>query len=469
VIEQPVRLGPPTGVPGYRLLSLLEPARPRRIANSPRATLLAVATVCVGAFMGQLDASIVSVALPRMSTDLHASVAAVEWVSLSYVLTLVALVVPIGTWADAVGRKSLYVGGFAVFTAASAACALAPDLAVLCSFRVVQAVGAALMQANSVAIIAAITPRERLGRMVGLQAAAQGIGLALGPALGGALIASGSWRLLFLVNVPAGLIGLATGVMLLPRSRDLAPARRIDPRGVALFVLVIGLTLLAISLASQADRVPLAAGVAVAAALTAAGFVRSQRSTAAPLVPSAVLRATGVRSGLVAAFCGYAVLFGTLVVVPLFLLHVRAAGPGATGLILATLPVGIGLAAPVAGRLSDRAPALVAKVGLLLGVSALAAAAITRPTGGLLVFLLGLVGFGLGSFTPANNRSLMLAAPAGASGSVAGLLNMTRGLGTAAGTALSVLGFTAASGPSGGLTVALVGLVFVGVVGLLTD
>src|SRR5579862_7184593 len=170
------QLGPPPGVAGYRLLSLLEPPRPRRIAESPRAPLLVVATVCVGAFMGQLDASIVSVALPRMSHDLHAGVNAVEWVSLSYVLTLVALVVPVGAWADAIGRKSLYVGGFAVFTIASAACAFAPDLVALCGCRVVQAVGAALMQANSVALIASAAPRDRLGRMVGLQAAAQAIG-----------------------------------------------------------------------------------------------------------------------------------------------------------------------------------------------------------------------------------------------------------------------------------------------------
>ncbi len=459
------RVGPPQGVPGYRLLSLLEPARPRRIAASPRAPIFAVATVCIGAFMGQLDASIVSVALPRMSGSFHASVGAVEWVSLSYVLTLVALVVPIGAWADSVGRKALYIAGFAVFAAASAACAIAPDLPALCGCRVVQAVGAALMQANSVALIAAVAPRARLGRMVGLQAAAQAIGLAGGPALGGLLLSAGSWRLLFLVNVPAGIVGLGTAAMLLPRSRDLAPARRIDPRGIALFVAAVAVGLLAMSFAGQ-SRDGVAAGVTgVTAVVVAIVTGRHQRRSAAPLVQPVVLSAPGLRRGLSAALCGYAALFGTLVVVPLFLTRDRHLGTTAVGLLTAALPLGIGVAAPLAGRLADRMPSRVARSGLMLTVAALAITAVTRPAGPVLALTLGAVGLGIGTFTPANNRSVMLAAPTGTSGAVAGLLNMTRGLGTAAGTALAVLTFTA----SGGLAWPLVGFAVLGCFGLLAQ
>ena len=462
--NEPVRLGPPPGVSGYRLLALLEPARPRRVVDSPRAAMLAVATVCIGAFMGQLDASIVSVALPRMSAELHVGVGAAEWVSLSYVLVLVALVVPIGAWADSVGRKSLYVGGFAVFTVASGACAVAPDLAVLCGCRVVQAVGAALMQANSVALIASIAPRDRLGRMVGLQAAAQAVGLAAGPAVGGLLLSTASWRLIFLVNVPAGIIGLATAATLLPRSRDLAPARHIDLRGVALFVPVVGAALLATSLATEGVGWGIVGVTAGAAVGLGAALVRQQRRTTGPLVKRAVLSAVVIRRGLVAAFCGYAVLFGTLVVIPIFLTR-RSDSPGTVGLLLAALPVGIGIAAPVAGRLADRAPSAVARVGLALTVVALSALAISQPTGSGLALLLGIVGLGLGAFTPANNSSLMLAAPLGSSGAVAGLLNMTRGLGAAAGTALAVLMFTAA----GGLAASMLAFAAIGVVGLLVE
>lgn len=460
-------LGPPPGAPGYRLLSWLEPPRPRRVAQSPRAAALVVATVCIGALMGQLDASIVSVALPKMSQQLHAGLGAVEWVSLSYVLTLVALVAPIGAWADSVGRKALYVGGFAVFTAASAGCAAAPGLVVLCLCRVVQACGAALMQANSVALIAAATPRSRLGRMVGLQAAAQAIGLAAGPAIGGALLAAGSWRLLFLVNVPAGIVGVVTGATMLPRSRDLAPARRIDPRSVALFVPVVGLTLLAMSLAASSGTARMVAPVAAAAGCAGGWwFVRQERRTARPLVTPDVIRAPGLRRSLLAALSGYAVLFGTLVSIPLYLHAAHRASLATTGLLLAALPVGIGAVAPLAGHLADRSPVVVSRGGLALAVVVLAVVGAAHLAGGQLALLLAALGAGLGAFTPANNRAVMLAAPPGASGAAAGLLNMTRGLGTAAGTAVAVVAFGTTADPAAGLLAAALALVGVGLAGL---
>lgn len=455
VIEAP---GPPPGVPGYRLLSILEPARPRRVATSSRATHLIVATVCIGAFMGQLDASIVSAALPRLARGLGVGVGAAEWVSLSYVLVLVALLTPIGTWADAIGRKSLYVGGFAIFTVASAGCAVAPDVAALIVCRAVQAVGAALLQANSVALISSAVPSEKLGRAVGVQAAAQAIGLAAGPALGGLLLATGSWRLLFLVNVPTGLIGLVTGALLLPRSRHLAPGRRVDLRGFAAFVPAVAAALLALSLLSEGGGARRAALVAAAAAL-ALGWVvvRHQRRAARPLIARELSRAAGIRGGLVAGFLSYAALFGALVVVPLFLTRSGAA-PARIGLELAALPVGIGVVAPIAGGLADRRPARVARAGLGVTIAALAGLAIFRPTGIELPVLLVVLGVGLGGFTPANNRAVMLAAPAGMSSAAAGLLNMIRGLGTAVGTAVAVIGFTAGANAGDGFAAATAAL-----------
>jgi EmrB/QacA subfamily drug resistance transporter len=453
-------LGPPPGIAAYRLLNFLEPARPGRIRSSSRASTLVVATVCIGAFMGQLDASIVSVALPRLSTGLHTSLAAVEWVSLAYVLTLVALVAPVGAWADAVGRKSLYVGGFALFTAASAACAIAPDLALLCVFRVLQAVGAAFMQANSVALIASVSAPGRLGRTVGVQAAAQAVGLAAGPVVGGALIALGSWRLLFLVNVPAGLIGLVTGVLLLPRSRDLTPVRPLDRSGLALFVPAIGVTLLTLSMAAgHSSSRRLAIPLAVVAVVLIAGFVSQQRRTKRPpLLDPALIGRPDFRLGLLASVAGYAALFGTLVVVPLALVGSHLVGTGRLGLELAALPIAIGITAPIAGRRADRYPRAVAGAGLAVGAVALAGIAAARPTGLVLVVLLAALGLGLGAFTPSNNRALMMAAIGGPIGAASGLLNMARGLGTAVGTAVVTVAFTAVGGTPGDPGTALGGL-----------
>ena len=444
-------VGPPLGAPGYRWLRRLEPARPMRVRESRHAERLILATVCLGAFMGQLDASIITVGLPRLARDLHAGVGAVEWGSLSYLLTLVALVAPAGSWSDAVGRKALYLAGFGVFTAASLGCAAAPNLTVLCALRVVQAAGAALLQANSVALIAANTPRARLGRAIGVQAAAQAIGLALGPSLGGLLLTVGSWRLLFLVNAPVGIIAIGTGMLLLPRSRDLAPPRAFDRTGLALFLPAVCLPLLALSLAADSGGLPsavVAAGAFAVAVVAVAvvALVRHQRRAQSPLLDVGLLRTPRFRTGLVTALAGYVVLFGVLFVIPFALSTGHLASPGQVGLELTAMPVGIGLIAPVAGRLADRAPVRVMGGGLLLAAVALGELAVLRPQGAALAGTLFGVGVGLGAFTAANNATTVGVAPRTSAGAASGLLNMTRGIGTAAGTALAALTFAVAAG-----------------------
>src|SRR5579875_2042092 len=187
---------------------LTEPARPASVRGFRHAPWLVVGTVCVGAFMGQLDASIVTLALPTLRNEFHTGLGA-----------LVSMVTVVGRLADMAGRKLLYTYGFAVFTLGSALCGLAPSLLTLVGARVLQAVGAAMLQANSVALITQAMPPRQLGRGIGVQGAAQALGLALGPAIGGLLIGLGGWRLIFFVNVPAGLLGLVSGWFLLPRTR----------------------------------------------------------------------------------------------------------------------------------------------------------------------------------------------------------------------------------------------------------
>ena len=405
-----------------------------------------VGTVCIGAFMGQLDASIVTLALPRLGRELHASVGAVEWVALSYLLVLVATVATIGRIADAVGRKLLYVYGFGVFTAGSVLCGLAPTLAVLIAARVVQAVGAAMLQANSVALITEAMPPRLLGRGIGVQGTAQALGLALGPAVGGVLLALGGWRLIFLVNLPAGAVGLVLGWFLLPRSRSFRPAGRSDRLGAVLLALAASGPLLYLALAGHAGYAnPLLLAVLAAGLVAAVGFVRRERRVPEPVVDPSILRRRAVSVGLTSGLMSYLVLFGTLVAVPYYLSasHVDAA---LIGLQLAVLPVAIGLAAPIAGRLLNRVGARpLTGGGLLLAGAGLLEIALWHGTPGLLLGL-ALTGFGLGAFTPANNATIMSASPKGHAGVVSGVLNMTRGFGTALGVALASALYIAASG-----------------------
>jgi MFS family permease len=420
---------------------LVERPRPTRIRESHRGWWLAIGTVCLGAFMGQLDASIAVLTYPALEARFHAPTAAVEWVSLGYLLTLIALLVPAGRLADAHGRKLFYLNGFLIFTLASAACGLAPTLGALIVFRLVQAVGAALMQANSVALVATSAPRERLRAALGVQAGAQAVGLALGPTLGALIVTGLGWRWVFLLNLPVGIAALIAGEFFLPRTRNRTPVDRFDWPGFALLAASSTALLLAISAASGLKMPMPAVAVlfAVAVAATAA-LARRLTRAASPLVNPALLRTRGTALGLVGALGGYLVLFGPLVLVPA-VLTVRGDSLSMAGLVLTALPVGFAVAALAADRVlprgwSDRRRAI---AGAALALGSLLA---TPPAGADVVALaavLALLGLGLGTFAPANNALIMAAIPRGAEGTGGGLVNMARALGTALGVALVTL------------------------------
>ncbi|GLY90145.1 MFS transporter [Actinoallomurus iriomotensis] len=400
----------------------------------PYAPWFAVGSVCVGAFMGQLDASIVTLAFPALERDFSASLAAAQWVSLAYLLALVGLLAGAGRLADAVGRKLVYLYGFLVFTVASAACGLAPTLGALIGFRVLQAAGAAMLQANSVALVVTSVPRARMRAALGMQAAAQALGLALGPTVGGLLVGSAGWRWVFWVNVPVGCAALVVGRYLLPRTRERADAARFDWPGLLLIAAASTAALLAISGASGLGLSGAAiAALAVVAGVATAAFGVRERRAASPLVDIALLRTPAISAGLAGAMCGYLVLFGPLALVPQIL-----AGRGATyaGLVLTTLPAGFALAALTADRLLPRRLGNRSRCVLGGFLSTVAAALLCLGVSGWSLFLLGL---GLGLFIPANNTAVMAAVPRRLSATAGGMVNMTRGIGTALGIAVVTL------------------------------
>jgi MFS family permease len=454
---------------------LREPRRPAAVRASSRARWFVVATVCIGAFMGQLDASIVTLALPHIGAALHAGAGATRWVALAYLLALTGTLVAVGRLADRFGRKLLYLYGFAVFTAGSALCGLAGDLGWLIAARVLQGFGAALLQANSVALIATALRRGELARGIGVQGAAQASGLALGPVLGGLLLALGGWRLIFLVNLPAGVVGFALGWVLLPRSRPdalYASAAARDRRaradrpiaqdrpaptpfdwpGAALLAGALGALMLLLSLAgSVLHSPPRALALALLTVGLFAVLLRRERRASAPVLDLALLRRPALARGLTAAGAAYVVMFGALYVVPYYL---AAAGvPVAlAGAQLAALPLALGIAAPLAGRAAGRLhPRTLTAGGLALAGAGLLVLALEHDLAGRLSGL-ALAGAGLGAFVPVNNATVMGFAPRGGAGGLSGVLNTTRGVGTALGVALAGLLYGTTVGSAGPAT-----------------
>ena len=423
---------------GLSWRSLLEePRRPPSIRNRPNAHWLVVATVCIGAFMGQLDASIVTLAFPTLKQDFHSTVGAVQWVGLTYLLVLVGLVTAVGRMADMVGRKLLYTYGFVVFLVGSGLCGVSTSLGMLDGLRVLQGVGAAMLQANSVAIIASSVPREQLGRAIGVQGAAQALGLSLGPMVGGFLIGIGGWRLIFLINVPVGVIGTVLGWFLIPRSRELAGRTRFDWWGLGLFFPAVCGLLLALSFGHDHGWAsPVVVGGLTAAVVLGAAFLRRERATSGPMIDLELFRRPAFSAGIGSGLLSYLVLFGALFVVPFFLESALHLSPARAGLELTAIPLALGLAAPLAGRAADRLGARPLTVGgMALCAASLSAMALSHAATGAVVAELAALGAGLGAFTPPNNAAIMGAAPRAHSGMASGVLNMTRGLGTALGLA----------------------------------
>jgi len=429
----------------------VEPRRPESIRNRPNAHWLAVAAVCVGALMGQLDASIVTVALPTLQKSFHTSVGSVTWVGLSYLLVLVATVTAVGRFADMWGRKLLYVYGFVIFILASALCGFAPDLVALCGFRALQGVGAAMLQANSLAIICLVVPARSLGRAIGLQGAAQAVGLALGPSVGGLLLAAGGWRLIFFVNVPLGLFGAAAALALVPRSQNLAQKEAFDVVGLALFFPAVVALLTAISFGATVGwSSPLILGLFLAAMGGTAFFVRHERAARHPMLDTGLFRHRRFSTGIASAVGSYVVMFGVLLLVPFYLTRGLGFGTARAGLELMALPVMFGVVAPLAGRVADRVGARsLAVSGLTTVAIGLVALGALRPGTTAFLLLLGLVGAGLGLFTAPNNATIMGSVPAGQAGMASGVLNMSRGIGTALGLSLTGLLFSVSGGASG--------------------
>ena len=382
--------------------------------------------------------------LPTLEQVFGAPVAYVEWVAIAYLVTLAALVVPLGRLADLLGRKMLYTWGFLVFITGTTLCGLSPTLSWLIGFRVLQAIGAAMLQANSVAIITAAVPRRTLGRAIGVQGTAQAVGLSVGPSVGGLLIDALGWQWVFFIAVPVGLLGTLAAWLVLPCTSREAVAEaasepeRFDWVGAGLLGPAVVFMLLALSFGnSWGWTSPRLIGTAVAALACLATFGMAEARSVSPLVDPALLRVRTFSLGLLAGMLSYAVLFGSLFLMPFFLERILGQSAAQAGLLLTPIPIALGLLAPIAGTLTDRVGPVpptvagMASAAAALGTLALAPSVSMPAT----LALLALLGIGLGLFTPPNNAAVMGSAPANRLGVAGGILNMTRSIGTSIGVA----------------------------------
>ncbi len=417
-----------------------EPAPARFVVRRSYYPWLVVGTTCIAAFVGQVDASIVQLALPVLEHEFDAPLNMVSWVAVGYVLAFASVLPVFARIAEISGRKLMYLFGFGLFGLSSALCGLAPSLLWLVAFRVGQGIGGAMLGANSVVILVTAAGQHRRGRAMGIFAAAQAVGVSVGPAFGGFLLGALSWRWIFWVTVPVALAAVVIGWLVVPQTTNLSTDRRFDGRGALLLVPALIASLMAITESNAWGLLSAwtIACVSVALALIAA-FVWRERTTPAPLIDLSLFRRPAFSGGCIAAILSYAMLYGMFFAMAFALVRGYHDQPLAAGLRLTIIPIALGLVAPFSGALYERHPRLVMGAGMAICVAAVLALVrlLTGTSGSLpgVMLALAVFGAGLGVFIAPNNSATVSAAPTDKSGEAGGLLNLMRMFGTGLGVA----------------------------------
>lgn len=385
-----------------------------------------------------LDVTVVYVALPAIQKDLGAGFAELQWVIDAYTVTLAATLLAAGTLADRYGRRRVFAGGLVVFTVFSALCGLAGSALVLDVARGLQGIGAAAMFSASLALLANEFQGRERGFALGVWGAITGIALAVGPLVGGLVVDGLSWRWIFLVNLPIGLLLLVLTVHSVPESRDDRP-RRLDFGGMATFGIAC-LLLVAVLIRGNDEGwgSPLIVGGLAAAILLFGLFTVVEARTSDPMLPLGWFRVPAFTGTAIVALAQSVAIYPLLLFLAIYFQDGLGISATGTGLRLLPITVMIFLVAPVAGRLTSRVPLrLLLSTGLLLlGVSMLLMHGI-RPgeewTGLLPGMVLG--GLAIGLISPSLAAAMVSVLPVEQSGRSSGINNTFRQVGIAVGIA----------------------------------
>lgn len=396
--------------------------------------------VGLGVLMFTLDTSIVNVALPTLVNVFNTQFSTVQWVVLSYLLVINALVLGAARWGDMIGKKPLYLGGLIVFTVSSGLCGLANSVAWLIAFRAMQGAGAVMISALGAAIVTEVFPREERGRALGIIGAVVSLGIALGPTAGGLLLDWSGWRMIFWVNLPVGIFASLVVARSLPAVTGPSKGQRFDWWGALLLTGVLVPFSLGMTVGQDQgfDQV-LPWGLMVVSLLALCGFYWRESKFSFPLLDLSLLRNGRFSLSLLTGVLVFVVIAGTIFILPFYLELVLGYRPRHVGLLLAVSPILGGCVAPLAGYLSDR---LGSRLISLAGLGCMTLGCLLISTFSAQLTDLGYIlrvapfGVGIGLFQSPNNSAIMGDAPPNRLGIASGLLSLSRTLGQTTGLSL---------------------------------
>ncbi|AZP14685.1 MFS transporter [Undibacterium parvum] len=418
---------------------------------SGRSTRWAVFSLALSSLLAALGTSIANVALPNLALVFHTSFQQIQWVLLAYLLAITSVIVSIGSLGDLLGRRRLLLTGLALFTLASGLCASASSLGLLIFSRALQGLAAAVMMALSMALVAETVPKEKSGSAMGLLGSMSALGTALGPSLGGLLLAQFGWQALFWVQMPLGFLSLLLATRFLPLdgTRLKTDSTQFDPLGSLLLALTLG----SFSLAMTIGRGNFGVSNVALLLLSLVGlqlFIQAERKARSPLLRLALFRDYRLSAGLTMSSLVSSVVMASLVIGPFYLSGALDLDITTVGLVMACGPIVAALVGVPAGSLVDRYGTQSISVAGLLFMGTGCLAMVLLPIAlGVPAYLLSLafITAGYAAFQAANNTAVMARARAEQSGLISGMLNLSRNLGLIIGASLmaAVFAFGAAT------------------------
>jgi EmrB/QacA subfamily drug resistance transporter len=410
--------------------------------------------VAIGVFMATLDSSIVNISLPAMARYFGVPLnGAVEWVVIAYLVATAAVLLTAGRLADMIGRKAVWTVGLVVFVSGSAICGAAPSLGILIAARAFQGLGGALLMSVSPAMLTTAFPASERGRALGINAVIVALGVSVGPTLGGIITAYFTWRWIFYVNVPIGIVGFILTLRILTEKLRHNPGR-FDPLGAVL--LGIGLAAFTAGLSFGQEigwTSPIILSAIIVGLILLMLLPIVEHRVANPIIIFSMLHNRVFVSAIVSSILSFLALFAVSFMLPFYLEQLRGFSTELAGFLLTPLPLTIAVIAPFSGSLADRiGTRWLAAVGLAIACLGLVLISQLNAHSSLwdIIWRLMVTGVGQAIFQSPNNSALMGAAPRNLQGSAAGFLATGRTMGQSMSVALAGAIFASLGGAEAG-------------------
>lgn len=395
----------------------------------------------MGTFMATLDSSIVNVALPVIADSLDTQLTTVQWVVTAYLLAISSLLPLFGRAGDMLGRRRIFTAGFLIFTIGSALCGFSFNIKLLIAARVIQAVGAAMIMANSQALVAGAFPGQERGRALGMVGTVVALGSMTGPSLGGLLVGSLGWSSIFLINLPIGIIAFILGQFVL---KDDVSRREESFDFFGAFLFAVGMLSLLLLLSEGHTwgwRSRISIITAVISLVSFGCFIRYEQQISQPMIDLSLFRHWPFLAGNLAALFSFMAMFCNNLLLPFYLTDILNLTPTQTGLLITPFPLLLAVVAPLSGYLSEKVSLKLLTVsGLTLTASGLLFLS-TIDTGVPLwqiALCQAVLGIGNGLFQSPNNNSVLSSVAPDKLGIAAGLNALVRNVGMVSGTAAAV-------------------------------